>query len=120
MDRSHQVCLFQRFDQEVDHTGLHRPHRGRNVTVSGDEHNVWVRLRFSAVQQVETVDVGKSQVQDEAGGYIGFRVGVVFGGRTERDGVQVVGRQQVGQRLADPPVIVDDQNDMVLGRHFAK
>ena len=85
--------------------------------MSRNEHNVGVRSLATLAYQVEPVDIRELNVQKEASGYVGLRVCVVLRSGTKRDDVQVVSRQQVGQRFADPPVIVHDKNDMVLAGH---
>ena len=76
-----------------------------------------MRSLAGLLQQVEPVDVRKLHVEKEASRYIRCRIRVVLRRGTKRDHVQVIGRQQVSQRLADPAVIVHDKNDMVLGNH---
>ena len=65
------------------------------------------------MEQVQAVDVRKVYVQNETRRYVWFRICEVLRSGTKRDHVQVEGRQQLGQRLANPPVIIDDKHDTV-------
>src|SRR6187399_2049589 len=79
-----------------------------------------VRSLDELVEQVETVDVREFHIQEEASRYIWFRICVVLRRGAKRNDVQVIGRQQVRQRFADPTVIVHDKNDMIRGNHASE
>jgi hypothetical protein len=72
MNGPYQVGFFERFGQEVDRASLDGAHRRGIIAVSRDGHDVWVRSLAGLVQQVESVDVGRLNVQEEASRHIGF------------------------------------------------
>jgi hypothetical protein len=53
--------------------------------------------------------------QHQATRHRGFRKGHVLGCRAERDGAQIEAQQQIGHRLANPPIVIDDEHDGVVG-----
>jgi hypothetical protein len=64
--------------------------------------------------KVQSVDVGKLNIQDQTGRYIRFRIRDVLGSRTERHHTQIAGREKIGQRLADPAIVIHHEEDVVL------
>src|SRR2546425_12869562 len=100
MDRPHQVGLAEWLGEKVHRSCLERAHGARNVPVSGDEHDLWVRLARHLALQIEAVDVGQVHVQDQAARQVRLREFQVLGGRPERDDVQVCRRQQLLECLA--------------------
>ena len=117
MNGPHQVGFLERFGQEVDRAGLDRAYRRGNIAVSRDEHNLREGSLSRLAEQVEAVDVRKLDVQNETRRYVWFRICEVLRSGTKRDHMQIEGRQQVGQRFADLPVVIHDEHDMVLRAH---
>ena len=86
--------------------------------MSGDEHDVRVIALRDLALEVQSVDVRKLHVQNQASRDVGLRIRHVLGRGAERDRVHVEAREQLGQRLADPTVVVHDEHDVVW-RHYA-
>jgi glyoxylase-like metal-dependent hydrolase (beta-lactamase superfamily II) len=116
-DGLHEVRLLERFGQEVDCTGLDRTHGGWNVTMSRDEDNVRVVSRRHLSLEIEPIDVGKLDVQDQARGHVRLRAGPVFRGGTQCDRMHIEAGKQVDQRCADAAVVIEDENDVVFRIH---
>ena len=108
---------LERFGQEVNRARLHCTHRGGNIAVSRDEHNVGVRPLLRLVEQVQAIDVRKVYVQNETRRYVWFRIRKVLRSGPKRDHMQIESRQQLGQRFANPTVIIHDKHDMVSRIH---
>ena len=60
-----------------------------------DEHDLRVRSLTGLALQVQSVDVRKFHVQNEAGRHVGLRICEVLSSGTERDHVQIEGRQKL-------------------------
>ena len=114
VDRPHQIHVLEWLGQKVDRAGLDRAHRRRNVSVSGDEHDMRVIPLRDLALQIQSVDVREFDIQDQASRDVGLRIRHVFGSGTERHGVHVEARKKHGQRLADPTIVVHDEDDVVL------
>lgn len=85
--------------------------------MSRDEHDLRVRSSTSLALQVESIDVRKFHVQNETSWHLRLRIGEVLSSGAERHHVEIERRQKLRYRFADPPVIIHDENDMVLRVH---
>src|SRR5262245_17311212 len=66
-DRADQHVLIDRFRQELDGAALHRLDDHRGITMSGDEDERHVvAIDGDELLQLETVEVGKIDVEDQA------------------------------------------------------
>src|SRR4051812_6865486 len=70
-------------------------------------------LRHPALE-LQSVDVRKFHVQDQASRDVRLRIRQVLRSGAERDRVHVEARKKFGQRLADPAVVIHDENDMIF------
>ena len=61
-----------------------------------DEHDLRVIPVRGLALEVQSVDVRKLHIQNQAGRHVGLRIREVLGGGTERDHVQVEGRKKRG------------------------
>ena len=61
--------------------------------------------------------LGELHVQDQTCGQIGLRELDVFGGRSERDDIQMRGAEEIVQCFAHAEVIIDDKHDVILRTH---
>ena len=86
--------------------------------MSGDEHDLRVIALRDLALEIQSVDVRKFDVQHQASRDIGLRIRHVLGSGTERDRVHIEARKKLGQRFADPTVVVHDENDVVLSIHL--
>ena len=82
--------------------------------MSRDEHDRRKASFGELALEIQAIDVRKLHVQHQAGRNVGLRIGQVLGRGTEGDGVQIEARKKLGERLADPTVVVDDEDDVVL------
>src|ERR1700688_2509065 len=66
-DRVQQHVVAEWLRQELDSARLHGLHRHRHVTVTGDEDDRHVNpIDSNALLQIETIEVRKSNVKDQA------------------------------------------------------
>jgi hypothetical protein len=84
--------------------------------MSSDEHDVGVILLRYPALELQSIDVRELHVQHQASRDVRLRIRQVFGGRTERHRVHIEAGQELDERLADPAVVVNDEDDVVL-RH---
>src|SRR5215510_5508389 len=68
VDRCEQIRLAEWLGQEIDGTMLHRAHGRRNVAVPGDEDDGRMIFIGDLFLKIQSVDVGKLNVQNQAGG----------------------------------------------------
>src|SRR5262249_51378758 len=64
-------------------------------------------------------DVRQLHVENQARGQAGLVGADVLPGRAIGGGAQAVRLQQFAQRLADPRVVIDDEDDVIFHRHDA-
>src|SRR6202035_3180440 len=111
LDRVQQVLIAERLGQELDRSSLYRLDGHRDVAVSGDEddRNVNVRRRQLSLK-IETTSAGQSDIEHEAGGSVRAPFAQKFGNRSQGLGLQADGPDQAAERLADPRVVIDDDD----------
>src|SRR5215469_14542475 len=73
------------FGQKIEGSRLDGAHARWDVAVAGDKDDRRVISLRQLSLQIQAVDVGKFDIEDQAGRYIGFWMGAVFGGGSERD-----------------------------------
>src|SRR6185295_18672576 len=97
-----------------DRARLDRANRRWDIAVPSHEHDRHVVALRDPLLQLQAIDIGELDVQKQASRQVGLRKGYVFGSRTECDRVHLQTRQQLGHCLADPAIIIDDEDDVVL------
>src|SRR5438105_2099857 len=110
-DRIQQVTVAERLGEELDGACLHRPHRGRNIAVPGDEDdgNVEVDLRHPRLE-IEPAQARQPDVEHQAAGNIRRRAGEeLLRGREGLD-LQPCRPDQTCQSLSNGVVVVHDEH----------
>ena len=69
--------------------------------------------------ELESVDVGQVDVENQTSRQLQPGLHQVFGDGAERDGVEARRGQQLGQGLPHARIVVDDVDDMVSRSHVA-
>ena len=87
--------------------------------MSGDEYDLRVIALRDLALEIQSADVREFQIQNQASRHVGLWIRDVLGSRAERDYVQIESRKKLGQRLADPRVVVHDKNEGVVWVHSA-
>src|SRR5262249_44678064 len=113
----YEVRRLERLGKEVDRASLHRAHGLWNVAVSSEEHDLRMIPLGDLSLEIETVDVWKLHVQDQARWQVGLGICSVLAGGSERDRIQIDARKQLVQRSANRRVIVDYEDDVLLRVH---
>ncbi len=88
----------------------------RDVAVSGDEddRNVNVRRRELSLK-IETTSARQPDIEHEAGRSVRAPFVQEFGNRSQGLGLRADGSDQAAERLADPRVVIDDDDGRLLG-----
>ncbi len=110
-DGAQQHVVVERLGQELDGARLHRLHRHRHVAVAGDEDDRHVRPVDDALLQIETVEVGKSDVEHQAARNRRDADGPGIPAPTRTSRLPAGGANQQLQRFAHGDVVVDDEHD---------
>src|SRR5437660_8021021 len=116
-----QHIVLERLRQDLDGSGPHRPDGHRDVAVASDEDDRAVDpLDGDSFLEVETAEVGKVNVENEAARSQDSRVGKKLASGAEGFGPPTLRADQQFQRLAHRDVVVDDEDDgRRLGRRTA-
>jgi hypothetical protein len=83
----------------------------------GDEHDLRVIDLRDPALEIQSVDVRKLDVENQASRHVGLRIRHVLGSGSERDRAHIEARKELGQRFADPTIVVHDENDVVIRVH---
>ena len=115
-DRIQQVLIAERLGQELDRSSFYRLDRHWDVAMSGDEddRNVNVGRRELALK-IETTSAGQPDIEHEASGAVRAPFVQKFGNRGQGLGLHANGSDQAAERLADPQVVIDDDDVRLLG-----
>lgn len=117
-DRAQQRCIVDGLGQELDRATLHGLHRGRHVTVAGDENDRQVEpLGADTLLQLEPVQVRQRHVQHQAAGSEMPGPVEEFLTRRKRLRLPTCAADQRFQRLAHGDVVVDDEYGRRGPRH---
>jgi len=116
LDRVQQVLIAERFCQELDRSSFYRLDGHRDVAMSGDEddRNVNVGRRELSLK-IETTSAGQSDIEDEARGAVRAPFAQEFGNRSQGLGLHADRSDQAAERLADPRVVIDDDDGRLFG-----
>ena len=87
--------------------------------MSGDENDRRMIALGDLPLQVEAVDIGQLDIEDEAGRDVRLLGVHIVAGRSEGDGAHAVRRQQFAERLPDASIVIHDEDNMVIRRHGA-
>jgi hypothetical protein len=95
MDRPHQICLFERFGEEVNRACLYGTHGRGNVTVSCDKYDLREISLPNLTLEIQSIDVRKFHIQNQASWNVWLRIRDVLSSGTERDHLQIEGRKKL-------------------------
>jgi hypothetical protein len=110
-DRAQQDIAPEWFHQELDSSGLHRPHGHRDVTMTRDEDDRHLDPIDDALLHIETIEVGKRNVEYQAAWAKDAWPGEEFLGGREGLRLPACTTNQRVQRFAHRVVVVDNEDD---------
>src|SRR5262245_54350540 len=111
LDRVQQVLIAEWLGQEFDRASLYRPDRHRDVAVPGDEYDRNMNVgRRELPLKIETASAGQPDIEHKAGRPFRAPIFHKFRYRGQRLDLQAHGTQQTFERLADPRVVINDDN----------
>src|SRR5690606_21488599 len=109
--------IAERLDQEIHGAVLDRPHRGRDIAMSGYENDRRIVALRDLPLQVEPVDVRQLDIEDKAGWDIRLVRIDIIASRPECDRVHAMRGQRLAERLTDSRVVIHDEYDMIARCH---
>jgi Histidine kinase-, DNA gyrase B-, and HSP90-like ATPase len=102
LDGIEQFLIMEWLGQELNRSGLDRPHRHRNVAVSGDEHDRKLNAGVGQLAlKIQSAAPRQSDIQHQATGRVGSLVLQELLGRPERLHFQVDGAQQACKSVSE-------------------
>ena len=112
------VALDERLGQELDGSGLHRSHSGRNIAVARDEDNgdLIVRVGHPSLQ-IESAQIGQPHVQHQTARCIRARALQELLGRRKRFDLQPCGPNEAFQCLTHRRIVIHHEHDGLGFRH---
>src|SRR5215469_1304374 len=115
----HERVLCERLGQKVDSATLHGAHTRGNVAASGDKDDWRMSVAGELLLELEPVDVGQLDIEDQARWQIGLRRCDIVPDGAEGLGLPPQGPQKLANGLAHSGVVVDNEDDLLAGIHDA-
>src|SRR5215470_18436696 len=110
-DGSQQHVVAEWLSQELHCPSLHCLHRGRHVAITGDEDDRHICPIDDALLEIETIEVGKRHIENQATRTVDARTFEELLRRLERLGLPAGGENQQLQRFPHGHIVVDNEYD---------
>jgi len=83
-----------------------------------DKYDRWVIGACEGALEVQTIDIGKGYIENQAARANWISQSQIFGGGCEGDAIETFGHKQIDKRFAYPEVVIDDEDHLGLSRHL--
>ena len=110
-DGRQQHLIAEWLGQELHCPSLHRLHRGRHVAITGDEDDRHIRPIDDALLEIETIEVGKCHVENQAARTVDARTFEELLRRREGLGLPAAGENQQLQRFPHRYIVVNNEHN---------